>query len=464
MEQYKYLNLSELSDEYIGNLISIAGRIHNIRDQKKVGFLILRKNVHNLQCILVKNIIGDIKYKELSSLPCESYIQLYGKLNKIPNNIQKIKSCSYQDFEFMIDNYKLISKSQNIPFTLDDANNLNMEQRDRNNVSQVVRLDNRFFELRAPIYNCIFESQSDICKLFRDYLNNHGFMEIHSPKIIGTASEGGAQVFSIKYFDKNAYLAQSPQLYKQMCINSDFDKVFEIGGVYRAENTNSNRHLTEYIGLDVELEIEPNQTYYNILNLLWNLLDHIIKNVGKMKYPHPFDYIKNHYNFEEILYPKEPLIIDFKEGVKLLNDAGFNQSNTEDLSTENERELGKIIKNKYGSDLFILEQYPVNVRPFYTMPNELDNNYTNSYDVIMRGEEICSGAQRIHDYDLLLNNIKSRNINPESLQDYLNSFANGSKPHGGFGIGLERLLMLIYDLKNVRKTSLYTRDPNRLAP
>lgn len=462
MNEYTYIDLNNLQDEHIGKNIMISGRVHYKRDQKKVGFMIIRKQLDTLQCVAVKNILLE-NYNNLLSIPSESYIYLYGVLNKLPENVGRIKSCSYDSFELVIHNFELVSEATNLPFSLDDANEMNIEERDRNYVLQSTKLDNRSFDLRTPMNNCIFKLQSGICQIFRNYLTGLGFIEIHTPKIIGTASEGGAQVFPIKYFERYGYLAQSPQLYKQMCINSDFDRVFEIGHVYRAENTHSHRHLCEFIGLDVEYAITPNNTYEEIFTIIWNLLDNIVSKM-KSDYNKEYDFFKRNYNFEELVFPKNPLVIDFKQGVSWLNENGFEQSNLDDLSTENERNLGKIIKQKFNSDLFILNKYPTHARPFYTMPNDEDNNYSNSYDVIMRGEEISSGAQRIHNYQQLLDNIINKKINPESLKDYLNSFATGSKPHCGFGLGLERILMLILDLKNIRKVSLFPRDPNRISP
>ena len=179
---------------------------------------------------------------------------------------------------------------------------------------------------------------------------------------------------------------------------------------------------------------------------------------------HEIEYIRSKRNFTDLVIPEEPVMIEYTTGVQMLKDAGFEQDPLQDLSTENERELGKLVKEKLGSDLFILDQFPLNERPFYTMPLEKDSLYSRSYDIIMRGEEISSGAQRVSDYNLLLERIAHHGINPKSLSDYVNSFSLGSKPHGGAGFGLERILMLFLDLKNVRNTSLFPRDPKRLFP
>lgn len=454
--QYKYIDLGELSDENINQNIVLDGRIQNARCKKNISFIVIRKGIHTIQCILDKNngALGEQKYKEMTDIPMESYVALRGKLNKLPETVSKIQSCSYDQFEFLVDDYELISKSYSnkLPFQMNDTSTL-----------LSTKLDNRSYDLRAPLNKCIFKLQSGICELFREYLLKNKFMEIHTPKLIGVASEGGSQVFPVKYFDKSAYLAQSPQLYKQMCINSDFERVFEIGSIFRAENSISHRHLTEFTGLDVELALPYGESYEYILKLLWLTVHYIYTNI-KIKCREEYEYIKENTNFEELIFPHDPLIIDFKEGVRLLKENGYAQNSLEDLSTENEKKLGEIVKSIYGSDVFILNKYPTNVRPFYTMPCNNDKNYSNSYDMIMRGEEICSGAQRVHDYMALKESLFDRNIKDESLSDYLQSFMCGSVPHGGFGLGLERVLMLILDTKNVRKCSLYPRDPHRLTP
>lgn len=470
MTEYKFVDLSSLTKENVNNNIFTTGRVHNIRITSKVCFLILRKQIHTLQCIAFKKNLGEEKYNLLKSITSESYIELCGKLIQVPERIGGVKSCSYPDFEMEMSEIKLISKSHSIPFQLDDANELslnqgqNQEERNRNAVSQNVRLNNRYFDLRAPINFCIFKMQSGITQLFREYLSNNDFIEIHSPKLIGTASEGGSSVFPVKYFDQTAYLAQSPQLYKQMAINSDFYKVFEIGPVFRAEKSLSNRHLCEFVGLDIEMAIPSGFTYHIVPQTIWKVLVFIFENLKSNKrYAEEYKYMSSNLKFTELQYPKDPLIIDFKEGVRLLKEHKYEQNEFDDLSTENERKLGEIVKEMYKSDIFVLDKYPANTRPMYTMPIK-DTKYCNSFDIIMRGEEICSGAQRIHDYEMLNHRIEEFKIKPETLLDYTESFVSGSMPHAGCGIGLERLLMLYFDLKTVKRTSLYPRDPERLLP
>lgn len=454
---YKYTDMEILSENHVDKSIIIDGRVNDIKCKKTVAFIVLRKKKDTIQCVLEKSKFCDEnKYKDLSCAPTESRVAFYGKLKKLPEKVERIQSCSYDRFEFLIDDYRLLSKSyvNKLPIQINN---------DLDNVQLSTRLDNRCLDLRTRFNRSIFKLQSGICELFREYLSKENFMEVHTPKLIGVASEGGSQVFPVEYFGKQAYLAQSPQLYKQMCINSDLEKVFEIGSVFRAENSLSHRHLTEFIGLDAEMEIPYGESYHYIMKLLWSLVKNIYVNL-RTKYKEEYEYIKSQVAFEDLLFPDEPLIMDFVTAVELLKEHGYTQDYLMDLSTENEKKLGQIIKMKHNSDVFILNKYPTNVRPFYTMVCENDEKYSNSYDMIMRGEEICSGSQRIHDYVLLKKKISERNIREDSLLDYLQSFSYGSVPHGGFGLGLERLLMLVCNIGNIRKCSLYPRDPHRLTP
>ena len=328
-------------------------------------------------------------------------------------------------------------------------------------VKMNTRLDNRVFDLRVPTTQAIFKLQSGVAHLFREYLDSQNFIEIHSPKLIGGASEGGSNVFKFKYFNQDACLAQSPQLYKQMCIISDFKRVYEIGPVFRAENSFTSRHLCEFTGLDIEMEIKEH--FFEVLDVLGELFYFIFKGLNE-RYAKELEIVNNQYPFEPLVLTPEVLKLPWSEGIKLLTENGFKQDINEDLDTENEKALGKLVKDKYKTDFYILYGYPKSARPFYTMPDPKDDNFTNSFDAFIRGEEVLSGAQRIHDYDLLLQKVKEKEINPETLSDYLNAFKLGAPPHGGAGIGLERVVKLFVGLGNIKKCVLFPRDPKRLKP
>ena len=323
------------------------------------------------------------------------------------------------------------------------------------------RLDNRVLDLRVPATQSLFRLQSGVSTLFREFFHSKNFVEIHTPKLIGGASEGGANVFKLKYFDKEACLAQSPQLYKQMCIIGDMKGVYEIGSVFRAENSLTSRHLCEFTGLDFEMEIKEH--FFEVLDVVSDLFNYIFDGLNE-KYKDELNIINNQYPFEPIVYKKEALKLHFKEGVKLLEENGYKQGLYDDLDTENEKALGKLVKEKYNTDFYILYGYPKSARPFYTMPDPQDDNFTNSYDAFIRGEEVLSGAQRIHDYDLLMKKVQEKGINPDTLKDYINAFKLGAPPHGGVGIGLERVVKLFCDVKNIKKCVMFPRDPKRLTP
>jgi len=288
------------------------------------------------------------------------------------------------------------------------------------------------------------------------------FIEIHSPKIIASASEGGANVFAVKYFDQMAYLAQSPQFYKQMAICGDMERVFEIGPVFRAENSNTHRHLTEFVGLDLEMAFKDH--YHEALDVMSEMFVFIFDKLGGGAYDAELSAIKKQFGFAPLKYKNPTLRLEFPEGIKLLREAGENIGDFDDLSTEQEKRLGAIIKEKYDTDFYFLDKFPLAVRPFYTMPSPHDPNYSNSYDFFLRCEEITSGAQRVHDAKMLEERAKSHNIDIEKIRGYVDAFKYGAPPHAGCGIGLERMVMLYTGVGNIRNTSLFPRDPSRLIP
>ena len=329
-------------------------------------------------------------------------------------------------------------------------------------VNQDTALNYRWVDTRTPANQAIFRIQSGVCLLFREYFYKLDFIEIHTPKLIGGASEGGSNVFTLKYFNQPACLAQSPQFYKQMTAAcGGFERVFEIGPVFRAEDSNTHRHLCEFTGLDFEMAIYEH--YYEVLDVMGNLFTYIFDGITD-RYSNELNIISQQYPIEPLKYLRPTLRITFEEGITMLNDAGIIASYDEDISTPQEKALGKIVKDKYNTDFYIMDKYPLSARPFYTMPDPINKKYSNSYDLFIRGEEIVSGAQRIHDVDLLIERANALNIPISTIQSYIDSFKHGVLPHAGGGIGLERVVMLYLGLKNIRKTSMFPRDPSRLAP
>jgi len=326
-------------------------------------------------------------------------------------------------------------------------------------VSQKSRLDNRVLDLRTVANQAIFRIQSKVCQFFREFLCEKDFQEIHTPKLIATASEGGSNVFEVKYFDGKAYLAQSPQLYKQMSVVSGMMRVFEIGPVFRAEKSFTHRHLTEFTGLDAEMAFDNH--YHEALTTFRDLLATVFRRL-QTECKKEIEAVRSQFPSEDLLI--NPVIIPFHEGVRLLRESGATMDDFQDLDTALEKKLGAIIREKYNTDFYILDKFPAAVRPFYTMPDPVDPRYSNSYDFFLRGEEIVSGAQRIHDSDLLLRRAQELKVDLSPIQAYVDCFRYGAPPHAGLGCGLDRITFLFLGLRNVRRGSLFPRDPQRITP
>ena len=317
-------------------------------------------------------------------------------------------------------------------------------------------------DLRVPANNAIMRIQSAICQLFRESLYSQGFIEIHTPKLIAGESESGAGVFTTDYFGTTACLAQSPQLYKQMAISSDLNRVFEVAPVFRAEKSHTRRHLCEFTGLDLEMAIEDH--YEETLEVIHKMFKHIFQGL-ETRFAKELAEIRTQYPSEAVAFTDEPCVLHWPEAMEILQEKGFDVGDKKgDLTGAMELALGEAVKEKHGTDFFMLDKYPSAIRPFYTMPDPDDSDYSNSYDIFIRGMEICSGAQRCHDPDLVLKLIEEKGIDATGLQTYIESFRHGVSPHAGAGIGLERVVFLYLGLDNVRKASMFPRDPNRCTP
>jgi len=317
-------------------------------------------------------------------------------------------------------------------------------------------------DMRAPANLAIFKIQSHIGHYFREFLHGQEFYEIHTPKLIATASEGGADVFSVKYFGGTAYLAQSPQLYKQMAVQGDLMRVYEIGPVFRAEKSFTHRHLTEFVGADLEMTI--NAHYSETLDVLDAMFIHIFDSI-QTKHKKELEIISQQYPFTPLLFDKKKnLRLTYLQATKLLQEDGEKIGDYDDMGTPQEKRLGRIVKEKFKTDFYIVDKFPLALRPFYTMPCPSDKQLSNSYDLFLRGEEIASGAQRIHESELLLERAKELKVDLEPIKPYVECFRYGAFPHAGAGIGLERSCMLFLGLHNIRKASMFPRDPKRITP
>ncbi|GBG75109.1 hypothetical protein CBR_g19622 [Chara braunii] len=458
-----WTKVGDLEKSLDGKVVLVRGRVHSVRGKGNLGFLVIREAGCTVQAVLtVGEHVSKGMVKYASQLSKESIVDVEGVVT-VPN--KPIESTS-QQVELQVRKVYCVSKAvPALPLNIEDAarSEASFEQEGAqfSRVNQDVRLNNRVLDLRTPANQATFRLQSAVGQLFREFLVEREFVEIHTPKMIAGASEGGASVFTLDYMGQRACLAQSPQLYKQMAICADMGRVFEIGPVFRAEKSNTHRHLCEFTGLDLEMEIKEH--YFEVLELLDGMFLHIF-NALNTKYKKELDAVNQQFPFEPLQYLQDGCRLTFAEGVELLKEAGIEIDPFDDLSTETERRLGQLVKEKYKTDFYVLHRYPVAARPFYTMPCADDPRYTNSFDIFIRGEEIISGAQRIHDPELLTVKAIEKGMDVKAIASYVDSFRYGAVPHGGAGVGLERVIMLFCDLKNIRKTSMFPRDPSRLTP
>ncbi|CAD5230950.1 unnamed protein product [Bursaphelenchus xylophilus] len=455
-----FVDVQDLNESLDGKDIWVRGRLHTSRIKGKTGFVVIRQQIYTVQGLLF---VGPEASKQLlkfiGNVSKESIIDVHGTISKVA---QPITSCSQQSVELKIKELWVVSAAEpRLPLQIEDATRPEDPSNELPTVALDSRLDNRVLDLRTPTSQAIFKVQAGICHAFRTALVNKGFIEIHTPKIISAASEGGANVFEVSYFKGSAYLAQSPQLYKQMAIAGDFGKVFTIGAVFRAEDSNTHRHMTEFVGLDLEMafKFHYHEAMYTVANCMVEVFKYLQANLQS-----EIEAVGRQYKAEPFLFTEKPLVLNYWEGVKLLQENGIDQKEDEDLSTPTEKELGRLVREKYKTDFYVLDKFPLAIRPFYTMPDPDDSRWSNSYDMFMRGEEILSGAQRIHDPTLLAERAKLHQIDISKIQSYIDAFKYGCPPHAGGGIGLERVTMLFLGLKNIRLSSLFPRDPKRLTP
>lgn len=466
-----FQDMNKLSAADAGKVVWVRARIGNVRAKGNSCFIVLRQGPFDtLQACYFKDKSDPERSKAMlkfmGGLTSETVVDIQGTLATA-----NVKSCSVNDVELSISRVYVVSDAGAIlPFQLEDAGRPEVEveasqgtERPFPRIGQELRLDNRWLDLRVPANNCIMRVQSGICQLFRESLYEQGFVEIHTPKLIGGESEGGAGVFRTDYFGRPACLAQSPQLYKQMAMSADLGRVFEIGPVFRAENSNTRRHLCEFTGLDLEMGIEEH--YNEVLLVTHRMFKHIFEGLEK-RWARELAVIREQYASEPVAFTDDPCVLHWPEAMSLLRGEGGMEDvdDYDDLTGAQELKLGELVKKKYGADFFILDKYPSAIRPFYTMPCPENEKFSNSYDMFLRGQEICSGAQRIHDPELLTRTIEAKGVPVEPLESYINSFRHGVPPHGGAGIGLERVVFLYLGLDNVRKASMFPRDPNRCEP
>ena len=425
-----------LSGDYVGKTVKMNGAVHNIRDMGEFAFIILRKAEGLVQCVYEE---GKTEF-DLKDLKEESAVEVTGVI--------ALEERAPQGFELRLTGIRVLSEpAETMPIAINKW---------KMNTSLETRLSLRPVCLRNVRERAKFKIQEGIVRGFREFLSSQGFTEVHTPKIVSRGAEGGANVFKLNYFNKKAELGQSPQFYKQMMVGV-FDRVFEVAPVFRAEKHNTTRHLNEYIGLDFEM------------GYIDSFEDVMAMETGFLKYT--MELLKSEYKKElDMLGIDLPSIsqipqVRFDEAKQLVSEK-YNRKirNPFDLEPEEEVLIGRYFKEEYDSDFVFVTHYPSKKRPFYAMDDPADARFTLSFDLLYKGLEITTGGQRIHDYQMILEKMEKRGMDPEDIKDYLMIFKYGMPPHGGLGIGLERLTMRLLDEQNVRETSLFPRDVTRLEP
>lgn len=464
--------LLELKTSDIGLEVFFRARVHNIRKMSaKMVFFLFRQQTTTIQGVLVKSEhVSEAMVRWAEHLAVETIVEVRGIIQEPKAKEGKVLGAFIHNLEIGIIELKVISQlTEHMPFSVMEAEvteaEASAEGSGRVHITDRTRLTARIIDLRSTASQAIFRIQAGVCGLFRSYLDSQGFMEIHSPKLQGGATESGASVFKVDYFGRTAFLAQSPQLAKQMSIAADFGKVYEIGAVFRAENSNTHRHLTEYTGLDLEMMIDEH--YWEARTVVDNTLKSIFKGIYE-KYRNEIEVIKVHFPHEDLVWLDETPIIPFKQAVKMLNDSGWTDDDgnpikdDEDFGTRDEIQFGRVMKDQYKTDYYIVDKFPTSARPFYTMLDPNDPTYTNSFDVFVRGQEIISGGQRVHDANMLIERMAQAKVDPKTMAEYMQGFEWGAPPHAGAGIGLERICMLMLQLGDIRHASMYPRDPKSL--
>lgn len=436
-KESRTLELSELlTGEMTGREVRVNGAVHVIRDMGNIAFIILRKREGLVQCVYEEGVSG-FELKDVKEADTVEVTGVLTESEKAPNGIEirlnglEVLSSPVEPMPLAIAKWKL-------------------------NTSLEAKLNYRPISLRNIRERAKFKIQEGIVRGFRDFLYGEGFTEIHTPKIGARSAEGGANMFRLDYFHRPAVLQQSPQFYKQMMVGV-FDRVFETGPVFRAEKHNTKRHLNEYTSLDFEMGYIDG--FEDIMGMETGFLQYAMELLKK-------DYAKE-LQILKIELPKVDQIpaVRFDKAKELVS-AKYNRKirNPYDLEPEEEALIGRYFKEEYDADFVFVTHYPSKKRPFYAMDDPTDDKFTLSFDLLFHGLEVTTGGQRIHDYNQLKAKIAARGMEEKGMEQYLDTFKHGMPPHGGLGIGLERLTMQLLGEENVREACLFPRDLNRLEP
>ncbi|MFJ7246075.1 aspartate--tRNA(Asn) ligase [Kitasatospora sp. NPDC098652] len=431
------VRVSELR-EHLGRTVSVCGWVHTLRLQRAMQFVLVRDGTGLVQVTHRRD--GGPLEARLDALTPESAVRITGR-------VVEATQVKLGGLELVPETVEVLNPAAT-PLPIDD----------RTGPEQ--RLDWRFLDVRRrPAVQLLFAVQTTLEQGLRAYAHAQGATEMHTPKLMGTASESGAEVFEVGYFGRSAYLAQSPQFFKQMAIAAGIDKVFEIGPVFRAEPSFTSRHATEFTGVDVELawidDVEEVMAFEE------RMLAHAIAEVADRH----GEAIAEHFGVE-VTVPTTPFPrITMAEAQEILREGGWDREGVkDDLDPEGERAIAAHLKEATGHEFAFITRYPVGIRPFYHRRPADDPTVTLSFDLLWKGLEITTGAQREHRYDVLLEQAAEKGLGAEPMRDYLNAFRYGCPPHGGFGMGLGRVLMVLLGLPSIREATFLFRGPNRLTP
>jgi nondiscriminating aspartyl-tRNA synthetase len=419
--------------------VRVSGWVDTVRDQKKVQFVVLRDESGAVQLVHPRSEESDTVADTISSLTLGDFITVTGELK----HDERVK---LGGIEVKIDGLDIVTRSiPEMPIAEDSG------------VDK--RMDWRFIDLRRPEANLIFRIQTTLEHAWRTYWVEHDFIEIHTPKLMASASESKAELFEVEYFDTKAYLSQSPQFFKQMAQPAGFGKIFEVGPAFRADPSFTSRHATEFTSVDSE--ISWIDSHEDVMRLHEELM---IAGFQAIKDKHGAE-IEAAFGIDVVVpttpFPRIPLA----EAKEIVAKRGYEVPRADDdMDPEGERQIAAYVKETYGHDFVFLTDYASSIRPFYHMRHDHDPGLTRSYDLIYNGTEISTGAQREHRIDVLTENAREKGLDPEELSFYLDFFRYGVPPHGGFGMGLSRVLMLLLHLTNIRETTYLFRGPTRLLP
>ncbi|MBU3925324.1 aspartate--tRNA(Asn) ligase [Patescibacteria group bacterium] len=428
----------------IGKKVTLAGWVNVRRDHGKIIFIDLRDRTGIIQVVFAPNKKNPEFQKLAETLRSEYVAQIIGAINERPKNMinEKIPTGKV---ELLAEELVILNSAQSLPIDL-NAEHLDM--------GLETLLDMRPLTLKHSKARAIFKAQAEIVKTFYEFFSKNGFMEIQAPKIVPEATEGGSEVFSIEYFESKAYLAQSPQFYKQIMVGV-FERVFTIGNVYRAEPHDTTRHLNEYTSLDFEMGFIKDHT--DLMKIITEWLKFLVEQLSA----------NCHDELDAYGVPLPKILddipaISFPEAKKIARKISGKETDDLDLEPEEERILSGYAAKELNSEFLFVTHYPAKKRPWYTMPDDADPKYTKSFDLLFRGVEIATGGQRIHNYEQLVQSIKSKGINPDKFKFYLMAFQYGMPPEGGAGFGLERLTAKFLGLANVKEATLFPRDMKRI--